>query len=140
MSERNEISKKNPYWIEKHRYLELKHFCLQYPIWKAARNSIDGLSKSPDLEMIFSKSGIISDPTARCAMQIEEYNKKMNMIKKAAHDACYPDTILWIYILDGVTKGKSYECLNAEHNIPCCKDKYYEIYRKFFYILNHYRN
>ena len=24
----------NPYWIERHRYYELKHFCLQYPIWK----------------------------------------------------------------------------------------------------------
>lgn len=31
-----ELSKKNTYWIEKHRYYELKHFCLQYPIWKEA--------------------------------------------------------------------------------------------------------
>lgn len=31
---RAELSEKNPYWIEKHRYYELKHFCLQYPIWK----------------------------------------------------------------------------------------------------------
>lgn len=29
---RAELSEKNPYWIEKHRYYELKHFCLQYPI------------------------------------------------------------------------------------------------------------
>ena len=27
---RAELSEKNPYWIEKHRYYELKHFCLQY--------------------------------------------------------------------------------------------------------------
>ena len=31
---RPEISKKNLYWIPKHRYYELKHFCLQYPEWK----------------------------------------------------------------------------------------------------------
>lgn len=31
---RPELSEKNPYWIERHRYYELKHFCLQYPIWK----------------------------------------------------------------------------------------------------------
>lgn len=31
---RPELSEKNPYWIEKHRYYELKHFCLQYPIWQ----------------------------------------------------------------------------------------------------------
>lgn len=27
---RPEVSEKNQYWIEKHRYYELKHFCLQY--------------------------------------------------------------------------------------------------------------
>lgn len=41
---RPEVSQKNPFWIGKHRYYELKHFCLQYPIWKRARSSLDGLS------------------------------------------------------------------------------------------------
>lgn len=36
---RAEVSEKNPYWIEKHRHYELKHFCLQYPIWKKAYSS-----------------------------------------------------------------------------------------------------
>lgn len=31
---RAELSRKNRYWISKHRYYELKHFCLQYPEWK----------------------------------------------------------------------------------------------------------
>ena len=26
---RPEVSQKNPFWIGKHRYYELKHFCLQ---------------------------------------------------------------------------------------------------------------
>ena len=30
---RPELSKKNKYYISKHRYYELKHFCLQYPEW-----------------------------------------------------------------------------------------------------------
>ena len=29
-----ELSKRNPYKLDKHRYYELKHFCLQYPDWK----------------------------------------------------------------------------------------------------------
>lgn len=37
---RAEVSEKNPYWIEKHRHYELKHFCLQYPIWKKAYSSV----------------------------------------------------------------------------------------------------
>ena len=28
------LSKRNKYYISKHRYYELKHFCLQYPEWK----------------------------------------------------------------------------------------------------------
>ena len=27
---RPEVSQKNPFWIGKHRYYELKHFCLQF--------------------------------------------------------------------------------------------------------------
>lgn len=30
---RTTLSKKNPYYISKHRRLELVHFCLQYPEW-----------------------------------------------------------------------------------------------------------
>lgn len=40
---RPEISKKNRYWIDKHRYYELKHFCLQYPTWKKAHSSLDSM-------------------------------------------------------------------------------------------------
>lgn len=44
---RPELSEKNPYWIEKHRYYELKHFCLQYPIWRKAYASLDGFNSKP---------------------------------------------------------------------------------------------
>ena len=40
--ERAELSKKNPYYISKHRYYELKHFCRQYDEWKRALVRIDG--------------------------------------------------------------------------------------------------
>ena len=41
---RPELSEKNPYWIERHRYYELKHFCLQYPIWKKAYAALESLT------------------------------------------------------------------------------------------------
>lgn len=46
--ERAEVSKRNKYYISKHRYYELKHFCLQYPEWKHALDILDGWGKSPD--------------------------------------------------------------------------------------------
>ncbi|MDR3050714.1 MAG: hypothetical protein LBU67_03220, partial [Oscillospiraceae bacterium] len=39
---RPEISEKSKYWIERHRYYELKHFCLQYPVWQKAYSALDG--------------------------------------------------------------------------------------------------
>ena len=40
------------------------------------------------------------------------------------------------YLLKGITEGVSYDNLKTKSDIPCCRDKYYEMYRKFFYILN----
>ena len=82
---RPELSDKNPYWIGKHRYYELKHFCLQYPIWKKAYAALDGLSKRPqDLE-VFVKSGqLTSDPTARCAESRLFFADRMELVEQAA--------------------------------------------------------
>lgn len=130
---RPEVSRKNEYWIERHRYYELKHFCLQYPIWKKAYAALDGLSKRPaDLE-IFSQTGQCSDPTSKCAVSMAFYSERVGMVEKAASDA---DPVLGIYILKGVTEGMSYDHLKARLNIPCCKDVYYDRYRKFFCLLN----
>ena len=38
-----------------------------------------------------------------------------------------------------VTEGISYDHLKARLNIPCCKDVYYELYRRFFWILSQVR-
>ena len=54
---RPELSEKNPYWIGKHRYYELKHFCLQYPIWKKAYNALLGLSNYPIGDTVYVLMG-----------------------------------------------------------------------------------
>ena len=38
---RPQLAQDNPYWISRHRYYELKHFCLQYYFWKSKYNEID---------------------------------------------------------------------------------------------------
>ena len=131
---RPELSDKNPYWIGKHRYDELKHFCLQYPIWKKAYAALDGLSKRPqDLE-VFVKSGqLTSDPTARCAESRLFFADRMELVEQAAIDAS-PD--LYPYILRAVTEGLSYNSLKMQYDIPCCREVYYDCYRRFFWLLS----
>lgn len=79
---RPELSEKNPYWIERHRYYELKHFCLQYPIWKKAYAALDGLSRRPSDMEIFSKNRTAGDPTARCAEARSHYLDRMKMVEQ----------------------------------------------------------
>ncbi len=93
---RPKISEKNKYWIEKHRYYELKHFCLQYTIWKKAYSALDGLSNRP-LDLVYSKTNTISDPTVKCVQARLFYSEKIEMIERVAVET---DSELSIYILD----------------------------------------
>ena len=87
---RPELSQKNPYWIGKHRYYELKHFCLQYPIWKKARLALDGLSRRPaDLQVFVSCGQVKGDPTERCAQSRIFFGERMEMVEQAAIEAEY---------------------------------------------------
>lgn len=130
---RPNISEKSPYWIEKHRYYELKHFCLQYHIWKKAYAALDGLSRRPDDLTIFVKNKEPGDPTAKCALAKSFYSERIEMIERAALNA---DRELASYILRAVTEGRSYTYLKSKLEIPCCKDVYYDRYRRFFWLLN----
>lgn len=131
---RPQISSKSPWWIERHRYYELKHFCLQYPVWKKAYAALDGLSKRPNDLDIFVRSGQIrGDPTGKCAVSKVHYSERIELVERTA---ARTDPELAKYILLGVTEGWSYAALRSKFNIPCCKDTYYDRYRKFFWLLN----
>ena len=130
---RPELSKKNKYWVEKHRYYELKHFCLQYPIWKQAYASLDGLSRRPEDLSILQKTNQISDPTSKCAEAKMYYYDRIFMIESIANEVT-PE--LASYIIKAVTEGVSYEHLKTRLGIPCSRDTYYDLYRRFFWLLN----
>lgn len=129
---RPELSVKNRYWIDKHRYYELKHFCMQYHIWKRTYAALNELRAVPNLEKIPS-GNTISDPTAKQALRRAYYSDRIDMVESAAYDA---DNILGEYILRGVTEGLSYTYLKSKLGIPCSRDTYYDRYRKFFWLLD----
>lgn len=134
---RPELSMKNEFRIEKHRYYELKHFCLQYPIWKKSYNSLNGLSKKQTDPNIFRHSNNISNPTERIGIAMASYSKKMNMVTETAEKV---DKIIAPYLVRGVTQGESYDAMRTRIGVPCCRDTYYELYRQFFYELNRVRD
>jgi hypothetical protein len=130
---RAQISEKNKYYIDKHRYYELKHFCLQYNEWKKeyarCNESIIFASK-------FERepaSNIHSDVTAKYAIKKLQYGTRIKLIERIAMEA---DDFLYTYILKAVTEGLSYTYLKSRLDIPCGRDMYYDRYRKFFWLLS----
>ena len=128
---RPEVSKKNKYWVDKHRHYELKHFCLQYPMWKKMYTAVTEIGAS---SISSTSSGTrVSDLTAKCAIRRAFYSYRIKMVEQVAKDT---DEYLYLYILKGVTEGLSYTYLKTKLNIPCGRDTYYDRYRKFFWLLN----
>ena len=127
------ISEKNRYWIDRHRYYELKHFCLQYPIWRKAYTALDGYgARSGGLAREAKRCGL-GDPTANCAAEKIFYGDRMHMVDRAA-EAASPELAEYIFL--AVTEGVSYEHLLTQLSIPCCREVFYQAYRRFFWLLS----
>lgn len=133
---RPELSMKNKYWIDKHRYYELKHFCLQYPEWKKAYADFDNVSLPLSMIERVPTDNLPSDPTAVRAMMKYYYSERIKMVERTAIEA---DKYLSTYIIKAVTEGLSYTYLKTKLGIPCGKDMYYDRYRRFFWLLNNHR-
>ena len=128
-----ELSKKNKYHIPKHRYYELKHFCLQYNDWKKAYSEIEYLRSSTYDNAIFRREDEISNPTYELAEQKLLYFEKMKVIEQTA---IATDPELSSYILKAVTNEVTYVHLKSKLNIPCGRGTYYDRYRRFFWLLD----
>lgn len=132
-SVRPELSAKNRYWLSRHRYYELRHFCLQYPEWRKNYISLDGLGARSRSVVEVDRASTPADPTAVYAEARIYYRERMEMVENAAKEAA--DDLSGLLLL-AVTEGVSYECLNARERIPCCKDVWYAMYRRFFWLLD----
>lgn len=126
---KNELSKRNKWYLPKHRYYELKHFVMQAPDWeKAIKNNQASIAHNYTHVM----SGL-GDITGNTAIRNLTYSDKIRLIKKAA---VMSDQYLAIYILKGAINNKSYDYLRTKMNIPCSRGTYYDRYHKFFWILD----
>lgn len=131
------ISEKNKYYIDKHRYYELKHFCLQYKEWKKAYAACnESIIFASEIEK-GPASNVHSDLTAKYAVKRAYYAERIRLIENIAIEA---DAYLYKYILKAVTEGLSYTHLKASLEIPCGRDMYYDRYRRFFWLLSEARD
>lgn len=130
--ERTELSKRNPYYISKHRMYELRHFCRQYPEW---RKELASLTHVIGVQM--DRPNVKEDRTGSAVEKLVElrdlYLAKMDLIEQAALKT---DPVIGRYIFEAVTEGLSYDKLRARGKVYCNKSMYYDYYHKFFWILS----
>lgn len=127
---RAELSKKNKWYISKHRYYELKHFCLQYHEWKDLCYGVGGSDLRRPLDISLLEW---SDPTGMLAATREDYIYNIDLVERTCKDA---DESLAKYILKSVTEEVSFTYLETVCGIPCGRDMFYDRYRKFYWILS----
>lgn len=126
------LSEKNPFRLEQHRYLELVHYCLQYPEWKKKRRELIEANGHP----LYLEDPVVHDTgrsTEDLAIRIDELTRAIDLVECAAKAA---DQDLWRFLLCAVTKDVKYPVLRDLHGLPCCKNVWYRTYRKFYWILS----
>lgn len=128
---KNELSKKSKWAIPKHRYLELVHFCLQYPEWRRELKSIDILRASTIVKNGNDTSW--ANQTAEIVIKRTDILSKIEMVERTCRDA-EPD--LAQYLLTSVIYGTTFPQMMAKIDIPCGKDMFYDRRRKFFWLLD----
>ena len=131
---RPELSRRNKYYISKHRYYELKHFCLQYDEMKNQRKELEGYLKSKSIIKLDEKN----PENSPVENLVESHLYLDQRIKLIEHVALLTDSVIGSYIFKAVTKGYSFNYLKMRMNLPCEKDMYYDRYRKFFWLLSRY--
>lgn len=127
-------SENNKYYISKQRYYELKYFCMQYIEWQKALKEIDIYPRIDNGDYVVV--GDVAKPVEKIVELRNRYLKNIDMLERVAKET---DKELWKFILIGVTEGVAYEYLYSRLEIPCSRDMYYELYRKFFWILDNTR-
>ena len=122
------------YGISDRRYRELVYFCLQYKEWKEWLGHNDGTVPGQSADVIPGGHGKHSDPVAVLAIKREQLQNKCKILEKAAEET---SPLFAKYIIKHVTnKEITYKYLNMVLHMPCSRKKYYELRKKFFWLLD----
>ncbi len=128
-----DLSVKNDYRLPRHRSYELRHFCWQYPEWKKVYEFLQNVdSLPPNMDSLPHKKEP-GKPTERVAIARTYYADRIRMVEETA-ESTSPE--MAAYILKGVAYGHSYEELRTKFAIPCDRNTYYDLLRRFFWLLD----
>lgn len=126
-------STKNKYWISRHRFYQLYHWCLQYQEWKDRCVCLEngGLTGVQYSDM--PKGTTVGNPTERMGIELSDYLDKIKTLEDVAKEA---DADLAPYILASVTQEYATYNYLKSLNMPCSRNTFYDRRQKFFWLLS----
>ena len=128
------LSTKNPYYLTKHRFYEVYHYAMQYQEWKDEYRTTEQTMRGIAYDGVKVKSSGSGDALERVAIRITELSEKIEMLEAVAKET---DKDLSEYILRGVTDEQvTYNYLSMVLHIPCSRNTYYSLRRKFYWLLS----
>lgn len=118
--------------ISKDRYIELLHFCRQYPEWKIEANSLIGIR---GLKMDGQPKGTgRSDPVATAAERRESLTRKIDLVDECAKNINGGEW--YAAIIQNVCMGRAYNQLDATIMPTSFRKAYFKARREFFDLLD----
>lgn len=120
------------YYVPEQVYLTVVHFCRQYPLWKAELEMTPNTQKAIDYSRDAVQTSNQFDQTAEIAMDRKMIADKKEIVENTAREVA---GVFAEWLLLGVGHGLTYYQL-VDKGIPCGKDMYYDIRRKFYYVLS----
>lgn len=134
MAKYRTLSEKNKYYLPKHTYLACIHYAMQYRDWKASldanRDTRGAIRYDKDRVQVTNDY----DSTSETAIKMIEVDDKCKLIDKCISIAC-DGSHLESYVRLGVCYGFTVYQL-IDEGMPCGKNMYYEIRRRFYYELS----
>lgn len=128
------LSTKNPYYLTKHRFYEVYHYAMQYQEWKDEYRTTEQTMRGIAYDGVKVKSSGSGDALERVAIRLTELSEKIEMLEEVAKET---DKDLSEYILRGVTDEQvTYNYLSMVLHIPCSRNTYYSLRRKFYWLLS----
>lgn len=133
---RNDISKKNKFWVPKYRYMELKYMCMQYEQMKKDYAALSNSVKAISMDGMPRGSGN-GRPTEDIAIRRMMIAEKISAIDKAASEAA-GQGLLRKMMMYSIVNEVAYDYLELHFKkiVPVSRKTFYQKRRKFFWILD----
>lgn len=112
----------------------LVDFCYLYPEWQQWLQDHKDTVGSPMADGLPHGKGGTSEPTADLAIKRAEIEHNVRLVEETAKEAG-EHFARWL-LLDVSNPEIHYQQLRWKHNIPCGRNRYFEIRKKFYNILN----